>query len=464
MPTTPTPEPLPERKIDNKRKSTSRLRRVGRRLLFRKGSTSPSTGRVDSSTRPSSSSYGALQETERWHNRRTNRGGDDDDEDVSLSSLPSLQHRQDEDDEEEEKDDAPRWMFWHSNRSDMRLISNVEMYLRWIILLTGSFMLGVHFASLAAVVEKSLEYAAVAWITCVSLGILLATSSYCPQENRRGRNRLAARRVGMMNSSFDEEEGRPLLSLAEAHSSELGGDLSDHGNNNSKSELFVPEDATQSTGNDDSGYQSSGQFVKQVNVHPALEPYFVVDSHKVDRVLPNSDAMYKMDTDYFSGDMMVLIRTPDVDDATLPSPAANASAVQHLRSKQRRFEFQFQVKLKKVPTGTVYFSCDLTQKINLGMVQRAFVSAAMSFVRSSNPSFHYSIQGSTPNDDGTYERPHMAFPVQDGMNRVVATPPGQVCIPNFVVDTFFFVSKISHPYRDRNRHAWEPSLKKTPSR
>ena len=122
---------------------------------------------------------------------------------------------------------------------------------------------------------------------------------------------------------------------------------------------------------------------------------------------------------------MVLVRTPDVDDSSLVSPLGNALALQHMRGKQRRFEFQFQVRLKKIPTGTVFFSCDLMQPIKLGLVQKAFVSAAMSFVRSSNPSFNYSIQGSVPKEDGSYEIPHMAFPVQDGMNRVVATPPGE---------------------------------------
>ena len=273
-----------------------------------------------------------------------------------------------------------------------------------MVLLTGSFMLGAHFSTAVwgqEYVEKALEYSLVAWITCIILGLLLSYSY--------------ARGDGIMrpSSSYDEEEGRALL-LGDS------ADAFDH------ADPDLPRAMEEESGHSTTAASSSvATPLSHRNVHPALDPYYIIDCHTLDRVSPNSTNLYKMDTDYFAGDMMVLIRTPDVDSPSMESPPANAVAVQHLRGKQRRFEFQFQVRLKKVPTGTVFFSCDLTQPIKLGMVQRAFVSAAMSFVRSSNPSFHYSIQGSTPTKDGSYERPHMAFPVQDGMNRVVATPPGQ---------------------------------------
>lgn len=189
-----------------------------------------------------------------------------------------------------------------------------------------------------------------------------------------------------------------------------------------------------------------------------------------------------MDTDYFTGQMMVFIRTPDVDDpsstkgATLAAVATSSSgnsllslenapdgrnhhrnnnneaAIDYLADKQRRFEFQWQVRLKKVPTDRVFFSCELERPVKMGIVQRAFVGAAMAFVKSTNNSFHYSISGSSSsssnissscskdgnsgtveygggnlysnggrggegdNQDGTtggrYEKPHMAFPVE----------------------------------------------------
>jgi hypothetical protein len=94
-----------------------------------------------------------------------------------------------------------------------------------------------------------------------------------------------------------------------------------------------------------------------------------------------------------------------------------------LRDKQRRFEFQFQIRLKKIPTGRVYFSCELSEPVKMGIIQRAFVGAAMAFIKTTNNNFHYSLQGHS--EHGKEEKPHMAFPVEEGMNRVVATPPGE---------------------------------------
>jgi len=42
---------------------------------------------------------------------------------------------------------------------------------------------------------------------------------------------------------------------------------------------------------------------------------------------------------------------------------------------------------------------------------------------------HYSISGTTERSDGRWESPHIAFPVEEGMDRVVATQPGEVPPP-----------------------------------
>ncbi|KAL7569447.1 hypothetical protein ACA910_009630 [Epithemia clementina (nom. ined.)] len=159
--------------------------------------------------------------------------------------------------------------------------------------------------------------------------------------------------------------------------------------------------------------------------HPALKPLHIIDTMAgpVPRRVNLNDAhhLHVMDTEYFNGHLMIFIRTTDVDDPSSFSPADNAAAAAYLRGKQRRFEFQFQGKLKRVPTGRIFFACELDQPFKLGMIQRAFVGAAMAFVKSSNPFFHYSITG----DASTGEPPHMAFPFVEGMNAIIATPPGQ---------------------------------------
>lgn len=404
------------------------LQSVGKRFRFRKGGTSSSAHPTEHHHHHSPTSYGTLQDTERRRNLR--RGWenddevDDDDEDaddestLESSSMPLRRHFR--------HPEASGYWFWQSNRPDLRTIASVETYLRWIILLTGSFLLGVHFSSYQILVEKAWEYTCVAWITSISLGFLLARAH---ASSSGGGGSMPMHAAGE-NTSFDEEEGQPLLARGgvDGGSEEvtLDNKLASKKENGHHVErdldlTSLENSAHSATAAGDS--QNGAQ--KQQNVHPTLDPYFILDCNRLERVFPNGDTLYKLDTDYFSGEMMVLIRTPDVDDTSIKSPGANSLAIRHLRGKQRRFEFQFQVRLKKVPTGTVYFSCELTKGVKMGMVQRAFVSAAMSFVRSSNPTFHYSIQGQEPNEDGSYERPHMSFPVQDGMNRLVTTPPGQ---------------------------------------
>ena len=160
--------------------------------------------------------------------------------------------------------------------------------------------------------------------------------------------------------------------------------------------------------------------------HSSLKPLYVTDAMAEpvpSRVnVNNAQQIHVMDTEYFLGQLLILVRTPDMDDPNQPSLPENRTAMDFFRGKQRRFEMQFQGKLKRIPTGRVYYACELDQPFKLGMIQRAFVGAAMAFVKSSNPFFHYSITG----DATTGEPPHMAFPLVEGMNSLVVTPPGQI--------------------------------------
>jgi Protein of unknown function, DUF547/Protein of unknown function (DUF1769) len=72
------------------------------------------------------------------------------------------------------------------------------------------------------------------------------------------------------------------------------------------------------------------------------------------------------------------------------------------------------------PEGRVFFACEVEEPVKMGMLQRAFVGAAMSFIkRMSNNSIAYSITGSEE------ENPHMAFSVEIGMPCIIVTKPGE---------------------------------------
>lgn len=67
-----------------------------------------------------------------------------------------------------------------------------------------------------------------------------------------------------------------------------------------------------------------------------------------ERVYPNNVAV-DVDTELFTGKMLLMFRTPDVDDPD-KQPSDN-QVMNFFKGKQRRFEFQWQFKLKKVPQG-----------------------------------------------------------------------------------------------------------------
>ncbi len=158
--------------------------------------------------------------------------------------------------------------------------------------------------------------------------------------------------------------------------------------------------------------------------HPKLEHFYVVDPSNGERIPCNSSTPYHISNEWMEMDMLVMIRTPDADDPGAEKGSAyNDHVSEHFRGHARRFEFQYQVKLKKVPTGKqLYFSCELNEPIKMGIVTKAFVSAAMAFVRSTNQNFHYNITGSKQRtSDGKWENPHMSFTVEGSLDRFVVT-------------------------------------------
>ena len=166
--------------------------------------------------------------------------------------------------------------------------------------------------------------------------------------------------------------------------------------------------------------------------HPELEHLYVINIDNAERVYPN-DVPLPFDNDLVQGHFMLMVRTSDADTPT-PSPnppgtAGNQAASNYFRPKQRRFEVQFQVRFKKVPPSQLYFCCELNQSLKMGMIQRAFVNAALNFVKKKNPGFSYDLNGDDGVKDndlgsGQYCNPHMTFPFEVGMDRIQITKQG----------------------------------------
>ncbi|GAX27126.1 hypothetical protein FisN_13Lh326 [Fistulifera solaris] len=317
-------------------------------------------------------------------------------------------------------------------------VSNFEIAMRQLFLISSSFVLGTYFPVALPAMRKIAEYTGVAWLTC--LCILGGTWMHQRKKEKENISDHQGYRnwVYRIPQSPNPPDYIPGTLLRDFHEEQdlVMDEMNDPKTPSRRSSIRLRHRSSSITIDDQDrtpeGTASPGRLLftgvtsTTRCVHPSLEPFFVIDAGTQQRIFPNVSTPYILNTDYFDGKMMILIRTPDVDDPTKEKGTSeNSATCNYMSGKQRRFEFQFQIKLKKVPTGRVYFACEIGETIRMGMIQRAFVSAAMAFVKTTNNSFHYSITGSPKSSDGKFEKPHMAFPVEEGMNRVVATPPGQ---------------------------------------
>jgi Protein of unknown function (DUF1769) len=181
--------------------------------------------------------------------------------------------------------------------------------------------------------------------------------------------------------------------------------------------------------------------------HPSLASMCVVDTSTKQRIVPNSPMPFPLNNECFTGHVMLLVRTPDVDESHSVEKANMGDTPkrvsEYFSDKKRRFEFQFQIRLKKVPTGPLFLGCELEHPIKVGAITKGLVGVLLAMVRRINPGFHYSW-GTQPvlNTDGKgvackatkqekeilasgkYEKTHLSFPVEASMDIIVITKAG----------------------------------------
>jgi hypothetical protein len=166
--------------------------------------------------------------------------------------------------------------------------------------------------------------------------------------------------------------------------------------------------------------------------HKSLKMLSVMDCVSLNEIVPNAEPVV-IDNDCFSGHVMLLVRTPDVDDHKECAPTLDSAMriSKYFRNYKRRFEFQFQIKLKKVPTGPLFLGCEVDEMIKISRWTKGLTGVLLAMIRRINSGFHYSWgieKDSTDPEDleaGRYEKTHLSFPVEASMDRIVITKPGE---------------------------------------
>lgn len=301
------------------------------------------------------------------------------------------------------------------------VVSGVESFLRKLVVCCVVFLAGTMMQHRARAVQKLLELSLVAWGTClVIIGIVWFQKIQQQKFFQPEGHHVGPLAVGVVASSGPADIERRTTILDTEHSAEVvldhrEPDLTAFSRKRSRDEI---EDATTI----DTLIQIPTAVPKErpcfMPKHlKQLEDLYIMVVGKQERLSPNGAAV-KIDNDLFYGDMLLMFRTSDVDEP--PQEGVSEDPVcTYFREKQRRFEFQWQLRLKKLPSGDVYLGCELDEPIAMGMIQRALVNTALKFVKKMNLGFAYQLSDSS--DSPSY----LSFPLGTSMDRFVATKPGE---------------------------------------
>lgn len=258
-----------------------------------------------------------------------------------------------------------------------QIVQNVEKAVRQVVLYCIAFLAGTKSSpELVFKVGKLLELSAVAWGTCVAIITMGWIQTHRMYRHKKNTWPTAISSAAQFSGSRSVEK-----------------ELESFGREN---DVVVLSNLQQQ--------------------HHYLENLYIMMGPQ-QRVYPNSIAV-DIDTDMFSGKMLLMFRTPEVDEGGMQQPCENP-IVTYFRGKQRRFEFQWQFKLKKIPQGDIYFCAELDEPVQMGMIQRALTSTALKFVRKMNQGFSYYLSDS--HDSPSY----LSFPLGTSMDRFTSTKPGQ---------------------------------------
>lgn len=290
------------------------------------------------------------------------------------------------------------------------IVYSVELALRQIVLCCAMFIVGTVMSDKAPMAYHALELSVVAWGTCLLIVVLGWFKSY---KHQRMMQQAATVSAQSLPTPVVNNQMRPTSSLMGPPSIERlerqtisSADMQ---------QIFTgisPNGTEPSIQTELSKKRSHDEFIEPANdskppshkvmremvtllqptatvtvptkhqpqQHPQLENLYVVLAGKQERIVPNALAC-EIDNELFSGKMLLMFRTPDVDE---PTSSNNDPIVNYFRGKQRRFEFQWQLQLKKVPDGEVFLGAEVEEPIQMGIIQRALANAALKFTKKMN--------------------------------------------------------------------------------
>jgi len=167
--------------------------------------------------------------------------------------------------------------------------------------------------------------------------------------------------------------------------------------------------------NDSSSKIGGTQTMRPQN-HSELEDLLLMDCETANRFSPNGTPE-PFESECCVGVVLPMIRTSNKTKGN----TRNEKVYDYFRSKKRGFEFQFQLKLKKIPEGDFYISCQLSEPLQLNIIKRALAGAILKFVKTLNRDFYYSLE-----KEGKEKSPHLSFLAESSFDRIVVTKPGEV--------------------------------------
>ena len=305
----------------------------------------------------------------------------------------------------------------HDNDLQMDMeqtVSSVESTLRTIVLCSTVFIAGITFPEYGVVVQKVLELSAVAWGTCwVIIGLCWF------QKVRSGYEERPMGPMDVLGPPKIQRTKKVLPSREDLQT--LEHDVRTVVSTEETSLIRLPslEDAEVAS----APSQLTPSKLKEAPFMPPhlhqLEDLYIMLVGQQERLSPNGTTI-KIETDLFEGEMLLMFRTSDVDDPPHSCLGEENPISSYFRGKQRRFEWQWQIRLKKVPHGDLYVGCELDEPPSMGMIQRALVNTALKFVKKTNQGFGYHFSDSSDNPS------YLSFPVGTSMDRFVATEPGGI--------------------------------------